>query len=164
MKLRGATEADLDFIMRTERLPGYEIMVGHSARDVHAAEMARPESRYFIGEENGAPVVFAILQRLDDPNGNIYLKRIAVTQRGEGVGARMLVALQDWVFALPQAHRFYLHYSEQNERGHRAYARAGFRHEGIEREAYQLADGSRVSSFQVSILRPEWAALRGRAV
>lgn len=158
MILRTAIESDLPFVMRTERLPGYESTVGQWDVDTHAAEMKRPSSRYLIAQQNDEPVGFAILQTLDDPNGNIYLKRIAVTRQGEGVGRLMLAALQDWVFARPEAHRFHLRFSGENERGRRAYARAGFVVEGVEREAYKLADGRRVDAVHVSILRREWEA------
>lgn len=160
MKLRDATTADIDFIMRTERLPGYERTVGRWSVEEHAAEMARASSRYLIGEENGEAIGFAILQDLDERNGNIYLKRIAVTRQAEGIGPRMLAALQDWVFAIPEAHRLHLRYTAKNEPGARAYARAGFTIEGVEREVYKADDGSRVDAVHSAILRQEWQARR----
>jgi diamine N-acetyltransferase len=160
VKLRVATEADIEFVMRTERLPGYERTVGRWSAEEHAAEMARTSSRYLIAEENGEAIGFAILQDFDEPNGNVYLKRIAVTRQAEGIGPRMLAALQDWVFAIPEAHRFHLRYTAKNEPGRRAYARAGFTIEGVERELYKADDGSRVDAVHTSILRQEWLALR----
>lgn len=160
MILRAATGDDLAFIMATERLPGYERTVGQWDEAQHRAEMALATSRYVIAEEGGAPVAFAMLQNLEDPGGSIYLKRIAVARQGEGVGTRALRLLQDDVFALPKAHRFWLHYAETNERGHRLYTSAGFVREGLEREIYQLADGTRVSAVICSILRREWEKLR----
>lgn len=160
MILREATADDIEFVMRTERGPGYELMIGQSDAQTHAAEMARAGTAYVIAEEQGAPVAFAILQKLDDPHGNIYLNRIAVAAQSEGVGTRMLPLLQDWVFAHPNAYRFHLHFSAQNARGRRLYARAGFQDEGVERQVYKLPDGGRVDTFRVSILRPEWESLR----
>jgi RimJ/RimL family protein N-acetyltransferase len=160
VKLRVATEADIEFVMRTERLPGYERTVGQSSAEEHAAEMAQTSSRYLVGEENGEAVGFALLQTLDDPTGNIYLKRIVVSRQAEGIGPRMLAALQDWVFAMPEAHRLHLRYTAKNEPGRRAYARAGFTVEGVEREVYKAEDGSRVDAVHASILRQEWLARR----
>lgn len=160
MIVRLAGLADIAFVMQTERLPGYETTVGQWDAQGHAAEWARPDSAYLIAEEDGAPVAFAILQCLDDAGGNIYLKRFAVVRQGEGIGARALRLILDWVFALPSAHRFYLHYSERNDRGRRLYARCGFQTEGVEREVFKLADGARVNSVRVSLLRHEWDALQ----
>lgn len=161
MILREASADDIAFVMTTERLPGYELFIGQSDRETHAIEMANPASRYLIAEQNGAQVAFALLQELDDPNGNAYLQRLAAARQGEGIGAWLLNALQDWVFARSGIHRLYLHFSVENTRGKRLYASAGFQEEGIEREVYKLPDGRRVSRYVVSILRPEWAARRG---
>ncbi|MBL8538266.1 MAG: GNAT family N-acetyltransferase [Hyphomonadaceae bacterium] len=161
MTLREASAEDIAFIVKTERLPGYETTIGRWSAEEHAAEMAKRSSRYLVAEESGAKVAFAILQTLDDPGGNIYLKRIAVTRQGQGIGLRTMAALQDYVFALPGAHRFHLHFSSLNERGRRLYARAGFQHEGVEREVFALADGTRVDSVRVSMLRREWEARTG---
>lgn len=136
-------------------------MIGQWDAQTHAAEMERPGSLYLIAEDAGAPVAFAILQMLDDPNGNVYLNRFAVAKQGVGVGGRALVLLQDWVYAQPHAHRLHLHFSEENERGRRLYARAGFQDEGVERQVYKRPEGRRVDTFRVSILRPEWQKLRG---
>lgn len=161
MSLRLAMPADIPFIMQTERLPGYEATVGQWDAERHAHEMAAPSNRYFIFDDDGAPAAFAILQGIDDGEGNIYLKRIAVTRQGAGIGKSAIGALQDWVFrSLPSAHRLYLHYSARNARGHRLYQWAGFVNEGADREAFVATDGARVDRVRVSILRREWAALR----
>jgi RimJ/RimL family protein N-acetyltransferase len=161
MILREATADDIPFVMCTERLPGYEFMIGRWEADKHAAEMAQEGSRYLIAEEQGAPVAFAILQKLDDRHGNVYLNRFAVSEQGVGVGTRTLALVQDWVFAQPQAYRLHLHFSEENARGRRLYARAGFQEGGVERQVYARPSGGRVDTLRVSILRPEWEKLRG---
>ncbi len=159
MILRDTTSDDVGFIMQTERLSGYERVVGRWSAEEHASEMSKPGSRYLIAVEAHEAVAFAILQTLD-PGGNIYLKRIAVVRQGSGIGTIAMRLLQDWVFALPGAHRFHLHFSALNEPGRRLYANAGFQLEGIEREVFQLEDGTRVDSVRVSILRREWEKSR----
>ena len=161
MIVREASDDDIPFVMRTERTPGYEQFIGRWERDAHACEIANPASRYLIAERDGAAVAFAIVERLDDPNGGVYLQRLAAVQQGRGDGAWLLGAVQDWVFARAEAHRLYLHFSVENERGKRLYAAAGFQIEGLERDVYKMPDGRRVSRYLVSILRPEWAKLRG---
>ncbi len=159
MILREANPADIAFVMATERLPGYETTVGQWTEAEHLAEMRNVASRYLIGEESGAPVAFALLQTLDDPGGNVYLKRIAVTRQGQGVGKRMMRLVEAWVFSRPHVHRLHLHFSALNERGRRLYKAVGFQEEGVEREVFRLEDGTRVDSVRASILRPEWEAL-----
>lgn len=160
MILRDATLADVGFVMQTERLPGYETVVGQWSADEHVTEMTKAGSCYLIAEDGGEPVAFAILQTLDDPGGNVYLKRLAVVRQREGIGGRVMHLLQDWVFGRPDTHRFHLHFSALNEPGRRLYASTGFRSEGIEREVFKLKDGTRVDSIRVSILRAEWEESR----
>jgi RimJ/RimL family protein N-acetyltransferase len=161
MILREGTHADIPFVMQTERIAGYDQFIGRWDEAQHAAELAHPGSRYLLAEQARAPLAFAILQGLDDAAGNIYLQRIAVSEQGKGDGAWLVRAVQDWVFARPEAHRLCLHFSVENLRGQRLYDRAGFVSEGLEREVYKMPDGRRVSRHLVSILRPEWRRLRG---
>lgn len=161
MILRKATVDDIPFVMRTERTPGYEQFISQWDAAPHAAEIANPASQYLIADRDGVPVAFAILQKLDDPGGGIYLQRLAAGEQGKGDGAWLLRAVQDWVFARPSAHRLHLHFSVENQRGKRLYDRAGFQTEGIERDVYKMPDGRRFSRYVASILRPEWEKLRG---
>lgn len=160
MILREATRADIPFVMHTERIPGYEHFIGHWDEARHIAELADPANRYLLAERDGAPVAFAILQELDDPGGGVYLQRFAVAEQGKGDGGWLLRAVQDWVFARPDAHRLHLHFSTENARGKRLYDGAGFQIEGVERDVYKMPDGRRVSRYVASILRPEWEKLR----
>ena len=51
--------------------------------------LASPRYAYFVGEAaDGAIAAFAILRDLEDPHGNLYLKRIAVARPEEGSAAR----------------------------------------------------------------------------
>ena len=43
LSLRRATEADIPFIMETERKPGYDRFIGSYGVDEHMAQLARAE-------------------------------------------------------------------------------------------------------------------------
>jgi RimJ/RimL family protein N-acetyltransferase len=157
--IRSASDEDIPFVLATERGPGFERLVGRSEEAQHRAEMAHPGSAYLIGERDGVANGFAILHGLDDPFGNVYLKRIAVREPGSGFGQRFLRALIAWSFARPQTHRFFLDVFLHNERARHVYRRVGLREDGILREAYVTPDGARHSQALMSILRHEWKAL-----
>jgi diamine N-acetyltransferase len=79
LSLRRATPNDLTFIMETERLPGFAKMVGRWTSDQHKAAYSKPSYAYLIGTEIGGDAFgFAIVRDLDDPHGNVCLKRIAI--------------------------------------------------------------------------------------
>jgi RimJ/RimL family protein N-acetyltransferase len=163
LTLRPARAGDLDAIMGLERGPGFELQVGRSSRAEHEAMFVSDRHRYFVGEsEKGALAAFAILRDLDDPHGNVYLKRVAVTEPGAGVGTAFLALLIDWTFADPRAHRFHLDCFADNRRAQAAYAKLGFSRDGVLREAYLAPDGKRRDLILMALTRTEWAA-RSRA-
>jgi RimJ/RimL family protein N-acetyltransferase len=156
VRLRPATEADIPFVMATERRPGYDALVGRWDASRHRAEMALPSSAYLIGLGEGDAKGFAILRDLGDPSGNVALKRIALAEPGRGFGRAFLAAIAAWTFDRPLSHRLWLDVFIDNERARRAYRAAGFREDGLLREAYLRPDGGRVTQVLMSILRTEW--------
>jgi diamine N-acetyltransferase len=155
--------ADADAIptvMRFERMPGYEALVGRWSEAEHRAALAEPGTVYLLGHEDGGPRGFAILRGLDDPNGDVLLKRIAVEAAGQGFGGRFLDATIAWVFTATAAHRLWLEVFAHNSRARHVYARAGFSADGVPRETYRLTDGERVTELTMALLRAEWDARR----
>jgi diamine N-acetyltransferase len=158
LSLRRAGEADICFIMATERRPGYERTVGRWEEATHRAELEKEGSAYFIGERDGRPLGFAILQDLTEPNGNVLLRRIAVAEPGRGVGRAILTGVMAWAFSRPGTHRLWLTVASHNEAARHLYQALGFRQDGVLREAHVNLAGERVTSLLMSILRPEWEA------
>ncbi|HTI02583.1 MAG TPA: GNAT family protein [Acidisoma sp.] len=157
--LTPASPADIPFIMKTERLPGYEEWLGRWEATAHETAMTRSDHAYFIAQGgDGTAIGFAMLQDLDDPHGNVLFRRIAVTQPGQGHGAWLFRAATDWAFRETTVHRLYLHVYPHNERAIRLYRAQGFVKEGTEREGRLLADGRRVDVMTLSLLRREWEA------
>ena len=157
--LTRATVLDIPFVMAAELRPGYELFVGHWTEPQHREVLDDPGSIYLLGAQNGKAFQgFAMLRDLNEANGNVYLKRIAVMDAGRGFGQAFLAAVVDWVFAETKAHRFWLEVVEDNMRARHVYAKLGFTDEGRERETYRRADGTRGSHCLMSILRPEWDA------
>jgi len=163
MTLRRATSQDLSTIMEIERQPGFEHLVGNSARCIHEELIADPAHAYLLGlGDDGAIRGFAMLRGIGDPSGGVYLKRIAIRDPGQGFGSTMLASVIDWAFSLGDCHRFHLDHFLDNHRAHLAYEKCGLRQEGILREAYRLSDGRFADLVVMAILRPEWAANRKR--
>ena len=159
-ELRRAESADIPYLMATERGPGFATFVARSESDEHAGFLASPQCAVFIGMRDGAPIGFAILRDIEDRNGNVYLKRIAVAAPDHGEGTALLNALGDWIFAFAASHRFWLDCFEDNLRAQRAYTKIGISVDGRLREAYRLPDGQRKTLVMMAVTRPEWEARR----
>jgi len=162
MALEPATSDDIPAIMAIERNPAYALFIGSFEADEHAALMASSDARYLVWREDGALLAFAILQKLDDPNRVVLLKRIAAADTDRGLSRRLLPAVIDHVFETTDANRFELNVSNVNPRAEHIYRREGFVHEGTVREVYRHGDGLYYSSHLFAMLRREWEALPRR--
>src|SRR6185436_9517747 len=117
VSLRRATAADIPFIMATERLPGYDVLVGCYEEDVHRANLADDNWLYLIGlDASGTPQGFAVLQNRHDGDGSEFLRRVAVANAGRGFGKPFLSALVDWMVGDSANTRCHLHGRTSNDR------------------------------------------------
>lgn len=149
MDLSPLTPADIPEVMRIERIPGYEAVVGRFEADEHAAQMASPGVRY-VGVRDGEGLAgFVILQEFDQPT--VLLRRIAVSQVEKGVGSWLVRAVMDRVFETTPATAMRLDVALGNPRAKHVYEREGFRQYDEDDVHYFL-----------QIPRERWAELRGR--
>ena len=158
MSVELATEADIPAIMEVERMPGFEHLVGRWDTDQHAAEIAKPDVRYFVLRRDGAVDGFALFQGVGNPEGRVHLKRIAVRNAGSGDGSLLLREALRALYATTETNRIDLDVYVTNDRARRAYEKAGFVTEGILREYHRNPDGSFADMWLMSILRREWEA------
>jgi diamine N-acetyltransferase len=158
MTIRPATPADLPAVMDIERTPGFEAYVGRSEHAQHEALMATADCRYVMLEDEAGPGGFAILQGVGTASGVVYLKRIAIRSPGKGLGKRFLAELIRLSFEEYGAEKFWLDAFETNQRARHVYAACGLQHDGVLREHYPMADGTRANLVVMSILKREWLA------
>ena len=157
--VRPADVPDVEAIMGLERRPGFAAFVGRSDAADHRAMLADPRFAYRLGlSADGEAVAFAILSGLGDPNGNLYLKRIAAVRPGEGVGTAFLARVLDEAFGDLGAWRFHLDCFESNRRAQAAYRKLGFSRDGVLRQAWLRPDGTRADLVLMALLKPEWQA------
>ena len=161
LTLRPALLADIGAMMAIERSPDYELSVARSEEEEHRAMLSMPSHAYRVGVgQSGAIEAFAILRGLGDPHLNLYLKRVAVSRPGQGVGTAFLSLVLDEAFGPMGAERFHLDCFADNIRAQRSYEKLGFIRDGVLRQAYRLADGTRVDLVMMAVLKSEWEARR----
>jgi RimJ/RimL family protein N-acetyltransferase len=155
LTLRRATEEDLPFIMETERLDGYEELVGRWDEPQHREALKDKRKVYFIGQFEAEPIGFTILRGWASPDHVTLLHRIAVAKPGQGYGRRFLFGIVGAVFRETDAFRLWLGVFPENVRARRAYEAAGFSTEGIAR-GISFFRGTHRDQVIMSILRPDW--------
>lgn len=152
-----ADEADIAFVMETERLEGYDALVGRWDEARHRAALADPRYAYFLGVVEGEPVGFAILRGWAAPEQVTLVNRLAVRTPGQGHGRALLRAVVDAAFRETDAHRVWLGTFPDNARARRAYEAVGFIQEGISRGSAYFG-GVHRDEVIMAVLRTEWPA------
>lgn len=124
----------------------------------------RDENRYFFllldpeGRIVGESVVNEIDWELRSANFRIGIYR--ASQRGKGIGTWMVETARDFAFGELKLHRLSLNVFSFNPRAERVYQKAGFRREGVLRDA--VLDGTDYADdILMAMLEEEWRALKG---
>ena len=152
-----ASKADLPFIMATERMAGYDTLVGRWDEARHSAAIDDDHYAYFVARDCATPVGFSIVRDWASPERVTCVKRIAVSSPGNGLGRQLLHAVVDHVFRDTDAHRVWLGVFPENERARRAYEAVGFKAEGIAR-GNAFFGGVYRDELIMAVLRTEWTA------
>ena len=155
LSLSPASLADLPFIMATERLPGYDKLVGRWEEGEHRKAFADPLYRYFRADVDGAPAGFVLLRGWNAPDHVTLIKRAAIAHPGQGLGRRMIAAVVARIFEETEVYRIAIGCFPENLRARKAYEAAGFTVEGITRGSAWFY-GEHRDELLLSLLRPEW--------
>lgn len=113
--------------------------------------------------DDDRPIGTVGLHAIDLTNGTAEFG-IAIGERGEwgkGYGTDATRAICDFGFGALRLERIGLHVYAGNERGRRAYEKAGFAHEATLRHAH-FARGEHEDVHVMSLLRDDWLALPHR--
>lgn len=111
--------------------------------------------------DDDRPIGTIGLHEVDRDNGRAEFG-IAIGEKdewGKGYGTDALRAICDFGFGQLRLERIGLEYYAGNDRGRRAYQKAGFVHEGTLRHA-RFSDGNYLDVHVMGLLRSEWAARR----
>ena len=133
IQLRKAAFDHLAFILALEKRFADLGFLGPDSGPVHAERFGSPDSAYFLIERNGLPAGFVILRGLRS-NRSIELKRVAVSEPGQGIGREALRQVIRKAFNQLAAHRLWLDVFSDNHRARATYRALGFVEEGTQRE------------------------------
>lgn len=128
-------------------------------------EAVHAEDRYFFlliapdGRIIGESVVNEIDWELR--RGNFRVGIFQGTERGKGIGTWITEATRDFAFADLKLHRLELDVFSFNPRAERAYLKAGFKREGVLRDAVLDGEGY-ADDILMAMLEDEWKAIKGQ--
>lgn len=159
-QLRPTVPADLDFVQQAETAAHATGFVGQWTRDRHLQSLNDPDERHWmvVDAATQARVGYVILLGVQDPNQCLLIKRIVISQAGQGYGRSALIQVLEIAFTQLQAHRVWLDVMEDNERARSLYRSLGFVEEGRLREAAKTVTGYK-SQWVMAMLRSEFLAV-----
>lgn len=129
VRLRPTTEADLDFVLKTESDVHNRRYIGQWSRDQHAAALQASDKRHLIVERSadGKAVGYVILEDVNGRPEGVQFRRIALAERGRGYGKAAVQAVTAHVFDSLGAGRIWLDVMETNAIALAVYKQSGFR-------------------------------------
>jgi RimJ/RimL family protein N-acetyltransferase len=156
--VRGDSSA-IPFIMATERIAGFDSLVGRWDEAQHRAALGDSRYAYFVGLKGTTPIGFAIVRDWAASDRVTLVKRIAVSSPGGGHGRALLAKIVDTVFEQTEAWRLWLGVFPDNLRARRAYEAVGFQAEGVAR-SNAFFGGIYRDELMMALLRPDWEKRR----
>lgn len=129
-------------------------------------EAIHAEDRYFflLLSPDGRIIGESVINEIDWKlrRGNFRIGIFQRTEREKGIGTWVTEVTRDFAFADLKLHRLELDVFSFNLRAEKAYLKAGFKREGVLRDA--VLDGDRYADdILMAMLEDEWKALKGQA-
>ena len=93
--------------------------------------------------------------------GNFRIGIFQGAERGKGIGTWITEVTRDFAFADLKLHRLELDVFSFNPRAERAYLKAGFKREGVLRDAV-LDGGQYADDILMALLEDEWREIKGQ--
>jgi diamine N-acetyltransferase len=132
MTLRRASVEDLTFIVALEQKFVGQNLVGSDDAATHERQMNDPDCQYWMVEHQDSPAGYVILRGIQSVDRSVELKRIVISEPGQGLGRVVLRAIMSKVFDQLVAHRLWLDVFEHNARARHVYRSVGFVEEGVD--------------------------------
>jgi diamine N-acetyltransferase len=159
IQLRPTTLDDLDFVIATENDPLNQRFVVPWTRYQHELAIEDPNLQHWIVESD-RPTGYIILAGLDSPHSSIEMRRIVITEKGQGLGRRAIKLTTGHVFDDLKAHRFWTEVKQFDLRTQHLYKSLGFVEEGRLRECSKGPEGFE-SMVLLAILQQEYEQIVG---
>lgn len=128
VRIRTACLDDEPFMRMVEREDDNQRWVGHWPLPWRIARFGDPDFlQCIIEREDGTPVGILIFCGLTHAEEKLQLKRIALLEKGHGLGREALLLAQKWAFEVIGTPTLFLGTKAENDRAQHVYLATGFR-------------------------------------
>ena len=155
--LRPTQLTELPFILTVERHPENSLYIGQWSQPQHQTALSDADAAHLLAICHDQPVGYVILTGLQSPHRAINLRRIVVTEKGQGYGRQMLRSVKAITFNQLDCHCLWLDVIASNQRAKSLYESEGFVTEGILRDRWKTTK-SYEPMLMMSLLETEFRA------
>lgn len=147
---------EIDEIIELENHPEIRDFIWIGTYEEHLSEINDPNHLLliFYNKENTEIKGYALI-RLDFKSNVFEIRRIAITDRGKGLGKESMEALIKYAFEETVTNRLWLDVYPDNPKGIKLYNGLGMHRDGVLRENYKANRGY-LDQIIYSILRSEY--------
>ncbi len=155
--IRKTEPKDIPFVITAERHPENSPYVYQWSDEEHLLALTSSNLKHYVIADKTTEALagYVILDDVLNTSHSINLRRIVITQKGQGIGKIVLELIKEVVFKELNAHRLWLDVFTDNKKAYQIYSKSGFKEEGLLRESY-LRNGEYASQHIMSILKTEW--------
>ncbi len=155
IQLQPTLKKDLDTILSIETHPENIDWICPYTKQRHEEVIDRPDEYHFKIIKDQTIMGFIILADTEKEDDSIEFRRIALMEKGQGIGRFIIRWIKEWAFEKKGTHRLWLDVFDDNERAYHLYKSEGFIEEGKKRESLKGVKGRRSQVF-MSILSGEY--------
>lgn len=154
------TEAEIDEVIEIESHKENRDYLWIGTVEEHKAEIADPNHMLLIFHEKTSDETkgYALI-RLDFKSHIFEVRRIAITDKGNGYGKEAMIGLIRYAFEQTDTNRLWLDVYPDNVIGIKMYESLGMHCDGVLRQNY-LAERGYLDQIIYSMLRSEYEAVR----
>ena len=127
--------ADLDVVVQMERHPDNASFIRHWSEEQHRTALMDDDTAHLMLHFEDRPVGYMILPGVNSPDRSWEFKRLAIVEKGIGLGREAVQLVKFIGFDRLEVHRIWLEAMVHNERALHLYESEGFVKEGVHREA-----------------------------
>lgn len=155
-----ATNNDINIILEIEHHKENKDFIWQGTYKEHSDEIENPNAMLLLFKKNESDklVGYALIY-LDHHSNKFELRRIAITEKGNGFGYEIMKALIKYAFEETDTNRFWLDVYPHNLVGVNLYEKLGLHRDGILRENYK-SDRGYLDMIVYSLLRSEYREQR----
>lgn len=158
LKIIPAKKTDIETIIEIENHPDNREFIWQGTYEDHLSEIFDPDHLLLkFVERTSENIIGYALIHLNLSSNIFELRRIAITEKGQGYGRETMEAIISYAFDKTRTNRLWLDVYPDNTVGIKLYESLGFVREGVLRQNYKSARGY-LDQIIYSILREEYEA------